>query len=80
MTGDGTIESVLIKRAVAVYQRTDPTFIKTGQNIKQVLSRYGASSEAELFAEAFAEYFGSSAPREFAKAFGEELDKVLVTL
>ena len=41
------------------------------------VSRYGATSESELFAEAFAEYFGGKNPREFAKIFGRKLDKLL---
>ena len=39
--------------------------------------RYGATSESELFAEAFAEYFGGQNPREFAKIFGRKLDALL---
>ena len=31
----------------------------------------------ELFAEAFAEYFGGKNPREFATIFGKKLEKVL---
>ena len=41
------------------------------------VSKYGASSESELFAEAFAEYFGGENPREFAKIFGQKLDTLL---
>ena len=41
------------------------------------VSRYGAKSESELFAEAFAEYFGGENPREFAKIFGKKLDAIL---
>lgn len=41
------------------------------------VSRYGASSESELFAEAFAEYYGGDNPRTFAKIFGTKLDKIL---
>lgn len=41
------------------------------------VSRYGASSQSELFAEAFAEYFGGEKPRLFAKIFGEKLETLL---
>lgn len=46
-------------------------------NVKNILSEYAQSSESELFAEAFAEYFGGKKPREFATLFGEKLEKVL---
>lgn len=41
------------------------------------VSRYSATSESELFAEAFAEYFGGENPRPFASIFGEKLEKLL---
>ena len=41
------------------------------------VSTYGATSESELFAEAFAEYFGGENPREFAKILGKKLDGLL---
>ncbi len=42
-----------------------------------MVSSYGASSESELFAEAFAEYFGGRNPREFATIFGRKLEEKL---
>ena len=41
------------------------------------VSRYATSSESELFAEAFSEYFGGKNPRKFAKLFGHKLEKIL---
>lgn len=41
------------------------------------VSWYGATSEAELFAESFAEYFGDGEPRLFAKIFGDKLVELL---
>lgn len=46
-------------------------------NVKNILSEYAQASEGELFAEAFAEYFGGKNPREFATIFGKKLEKVL---
>lgn len=46
-------------------------------NVKEIVGEYAQSSKSELFAEAFAEYFGGENPREFAKIFGERLEKEL---
>ena len=45
--------------------------------MKTFVSKYGATDESELFAEAFAEYYGGENPREFAQLFGSKLDKLL---
>ncbi|WP_039242639.1 hypothetical protein [Clostridium botulinum] len=44
-------------------------------DIPNLLGRYAASSPEETFAEAFAEYFGGENPRNFAKVFGEMVEK-----
>lgn len=46
-------------------------------NMGKFVSNYGSTSESELFAEAFAEYFGEDEPREFAKLFGEKLESAM---
>ena len=49
----------------------------TFKDTKELLSEYGASIPTEAFAEAFAEYFGSSNPRQFAKIFGKKVEETL---
>lgn len=50
---------------------------RTYTGMGDYVSRYGATSESEMFAEAFAEYFGSGEPRLFAKIFGDKLVQLL---
>lgn len=47
------------------------------KDIAEVVSRYGGTTPQEAFAEAFAEYFGGDNPRDFAKVFGEKVEKKL---
>lgn len=47
------------------------------KDVKDLVSQYGASSNTEAFAEAFAEYFGSSQPREFSIIFGKKIEKMI---
>lgn len=47
------------------------------KDVKDLVSQYGASSNTEAFAEAFAEYFGSENPREFSRIFGQHIEKKL---
>ncbi len=49
----------------------------TFKDTKELLSEYGASMPTEAFAEAFAEYFGSNNPRQFAKIFGKKVEETL---
>ena len=46
-------------------------------DVKNDVSEYAKRAVSELFAEAFAEYYGGTEPREFAKIFGDKLDKKL---
>jgi SPP1 gp7 family putative phage head morphogenesis protein len=41
------------------------------------VSRYATRNNSELFAEAFAEYFGGENPRDFARMFGQKLETIL---
>lgn len=45
------------------------------KDIAELVSRYGGTKPEEAFAETFAEYFGGENPREFAKVFGEKVEK-----
>ncbi|SHK38277.1 Phage minor capsid protein 2 [Hathewaya proteolytica DSM 3090] len=47
----------------------------TFKDMATLVGEYAGTKHAELFAETFAEYFGGDNPREFAKLFGEKLDK-----
>ena len=67
-----------IQECIDEFKQTEPGYTwNTYIGMKDYVSEYGAKSEAELFAEAFAEYFGGENPREFAKIFGRKLDKLL---
>lgn len=60
------------------FKKAEPDYKwNTFAGMGDYVSRYGATSESELFAEAFAEYFGGRNPREFAKIFGKKLDALL---
>lgn len=67
------IEECMIefKKQVPDYQYN--TYVGMGEYV----SRYGATKESELFAEAFAEAYGGDNPRTFAQIFGEKLDNLL---
>lgn len=45
------------------------------KDIAELVSRYGGTKPEEAFAETFAEYFGGDNPRNFAKVFGERVEK-----
>lgn len=47
----------------------------TFKDISELVSRYGGKTPDEAFAETFAEYFGGDNPRDFAKVFGEKVEK-----
>lgn len=47
------------------------------KDVSNLVSRYGGTKPAEAFAETFAEYFGGDNPRDFAKIFGEKVEKKL---
>lgn len=67
-----------IKECIDDFKKIEPNYTwNTYIGMQDYVSRYGATSESELFAEAFAEYFGGENPRDFAKIFGKKLDKLL---
>lgn len=71
-------EHKIIQEAVNEYKKLHPEYTFDSYiGLKDALSRYGSTAEAECFAEAFAEYFGEPEPREFATIFGHLLEKAL---
>lgn len=71
-------EHRIIQETLAEYKKLHPEYTYDSYvGLKDALSRYGSTKEAECFAEAFAEYFGSSEPREFATIFGHLLEDAL---
>lgn len=71
-------EHDFIKECIDEFKRDYPEYpYSTCVGMGDYVSRYGASSESELFAEAFAEYFGEGEPRLFAKIFGDKLTLLL---
>lgn len=66
-----------IQECIDDYNKSSGGGLKSYKDCADLVSRYGASSDSELFAEAFAEYFGGENPREFAQIFGRKLEKQL---
>lgn len=66
-----------IQECIDDYNSKMKTKYKSHKELTDMVSSYGASSESELFAEAFAEYFGGENPREFATIFGRKLEAKL---
>ena len=67
-----------IQECITEFKKHEPNYqYDSYVGMGDYVSRYGATKEAELFAEAFAEAFGGDNPRTFAKIFGEKLDKLL---
>lgn len=78
ITGNKNWQHEFIQECIDDFKKVEPhytwnTYVKMGDYV----STYGATSESELFAEAFAEYFGGQNPRAFAKIFGKKLDALL---
>ena len=71
-------ESRFLQDVIKEYEKIHPEHRnQVFGHIEEILSRYGGSSYSEMFAEAFAEYFGGEKPRDFAKIFGRKLDGLL---
>ncbi len=71
-----SFEHDIIQEALQEYKKLHPEYeYETYIGLKDALSRYGSTKEAECFAEAFAEYFGEEEPREFATIFGHLLEQ-----
>lgn len=76
MLTKSSFEHDIIQEALQEYKKLHPEYeYETYIGLKDALSRYGSTKEAECFAEAFAEYFGEKEPREFATIFGHLLEQ-----
>lgn len=64
MLTKSSFEHDIIQEALQEYKKLHPEYeYETYIGLKDALSRYGSTKEAECFAEAFAEYFGEDEPR-----------------
>lgn len=78
ISGQSKWENGFLQDVIAEYEKMHPEHKnQVFGHIGDILSEYGGSSYSEMFAEAFAEYFGGEKPRDFAKIFGTKLDGVL---
>jgi len=78
ITGNKNWQHEFIQECIDDFKKVEPNYIwTTYAKMGDYVSTYGATSESELFAEAFAEYFGGQNPRAFAKIFGKKLDALL---
>lgn len=76
MLTKSSFEHDIIQEVLQEYKKLHPEYeYETYIGLKDALSRYGSTKEAECFAEAFAEYFGEEEPREFATIFGHLLEQ-----
>ena len=73
-------ETEFISDCIKEYNKKYKTNFKGYQDFKDLVSVYGASKECELFAEAFAEFYGGKNPRDFAVIFGNKLNNILKEL
>ncbi len=78
ITGNKNWQHEFIQECINDFKKAEPGYTgNTFIGMKDYVSGYGATSESELFAEAFAEYFGGQNPRTFAKILGKKLDVLL---
>lgn len=78
ITNNPNWQHEFLQECINDFKKVEPNYTwNTFVGMGDYVSRYGAKSESELFAEAFAEYFGGGNPREFAKIFGKKLDGLL---
>ncbi|MFI3236804.1 MAG: hypothetical protein R3Y47_02100 [Lachnospiraceae bacterium] len=76
--GSANWERTFINECIEEFKQQVPEYTYTSYiGMGDYVSRYGATSVSELFAESFAEYFGGEEPRLFAKIFGEKLDRLM---
>lgn len=77
ITGKAGWEHEFIQECIEDFKKEVPDYTyNTYVGMGDYVSRYGSTSESELFAEAFAEYFGEGENRVFARIFGEKLEKL----
>jgi len=78
ITNDISWQHKFIGECIQEFRKVEPKYTyESFIHLKDYVSRYAGTSESELFAEAFAEYFGGENPREFAKVFGRKLESLL---
>lgn len=77
ITNSESWEKDFIESCIKEFNKSTGREIKSFAGMNEFVSRYGATSPSELFAETFAEYFGGENPREFAIIFGTKLEKIL---
>lgn len=78
ITNNASWEHDFIKECIDDFKKVESNYTyNTYIGMGDYVSRYAATSESELFAEAFAEYFGGEDPRQFARIFGEKLETLL---
>ncbi|WP_418527326.1 minor capsid protein [Longicatena caecimuris] len=78
ITKNSRWEHEFITECIKEFKEIEPDYTyETYVGMGDYVSRYATSSESELFAEAFSEYFGGKNPRKFAKLFGHKLEKIL---
>lgn len=77
ITGVETWQDDFIIECIDEFNTKLKKSISSFQDMGEYVSGYAATSNSELFAESFAEYFGGENPREFAKIFGIKLIKIL---
>ena len=70
-------QSEFVSDCIKEYNEKYSTNYKNYKELKEIVSDYGASSEAELLAETFSDFYGSKEPREFAVIFGNKLNEIL---
>lgn len=78
LNGVGFQERFVEETVKAYGQKIGVDTLHSYRQLSTRLSRYGTTTAAESFAEAFAEYFGSDSPRDYAKFFGERLEEELM--
>lgn len=77
ISADQAWQHKFLEGCIEEYNKSTEEKVKSCADCASLVSRYGATSESELFAECFAEYFGGENPRGFASVFGKRLTEIL---
>lgn len=80
LSNNSNWQGEFISDCIKEYNEKYNTNYKNYRDFKEIVSNYGASSESELFAETFSEFYGGKNPRDFAVIFGNILNKTLKEL